>query len=778
MSTLPAPVRSITRTVILATLLLIAAAPRATADDGADGACGAVVLTQSIGTVPIANASAWCEVGFVQTANGYMRVFDLPAVGINDPFEICEIRFGIEFAGHPTGSQVVTVNVYALTGPLLLQNLTLVASQGVTIFNQAGTIVGVPISVDVPAGATFVVEIFAPAAPGSGFGFVMGSNPSGQTAPSYLVAPACGIGQPTDTAILGVPNVQWLMWVDGDPVPAGACCFFDGTCDDGVTETTCVALGGLSAVSQTCAGGACVELCGETNLTQSTRQTADGVSSFACAPGGFHGDSSYFRIFDLAAEGITVVYDVCEVQFGVQSASSAAGTQPVTVNLYTLDGAFEFANLILYGTATVDVGNSGATMVTVPVAAAVPANAQLVVEIFTPSGAATSANFRMGSNDGGQTAPSYWAAPECETPEPVDLATIGLPTIHWIINVSGEADFDVDDDGVLDGVDNCELFNPDQRDCDGNGIGDVCDIDAGEPDCNLDTVPDACQDDPTDGFALTLDGGDDGVVGDPPAEWIGNTSITIEYWIRHRPQPDRMWIMDVGPRDTYNNIFFALDTNGHVDAGFFSGTKNAFNLAVYEDTWTHVATVYDSSALTLRSYINGDLVDDDPVTGVVNLQPTAGQLRLAVLAFTELPFRGDLDEVRIWNVARTQGEIQADRFEALTGTEPGLVTLFPLDDGSGATAAELAQGNDATVNGGAFWFATARDADGNGVPDTCEACPEDLTGDGDVGFGDILDVIANWGPCAPGPCPADLNGNGAVDFADILAIIAAWGPCE
>ncbi len=27
-------------------------------------------------------------------------------------------------------------------------------------------------------------------------------------------------------------------------------------------------------------------------------------------------------------------------------------------------------------------------------------------------------------------------------------------------------------------------------------------------------------------------------------------------------------------------------------------------------------------------------------------------------------------------------------------------------------------------------------------------------------------------------CPADLDESGAVDFGDILAVLAAWGPCE
>ncbi|MCP3904986.1 MAG: hypothetical protein GY715_15285 [Planctomycetes bacterium] len=56
------------------------------------------------------------------------------------------------------------------------------------------------------------------------------------------------------------------------------------------------------------------------------------------------------------------------------------------------------------------------------------------------------------------------------------------------------------------------------------------------------------------------------------------------------------------------------------------------------------------------------------------------------------------------------------------------------------------------------------------------ACPADLDGSADVGFGDILRIIGAWGACPPA-CPEDLSGNGNVDFADILAVIAAWGPC-
>jgi hypothetical protein len=60
---------------------------------------------------------------------------------------------------------------------------------------------------------------------------------------------------------------------------------------------------------------------------------------------------------------------------------------------------------------------------------------------------------------------------------------------------------------------------------------------------------------------------------------------------------------------------------------------------------------------------------------------------------------------------------------------------------------------------------------------TATPCPGDVDDDGTVGFGDLLDVLAAWGACAPGPCPADVGGDGFVGFDDLVSILALWGPC-
>jgi hypothetical protein len=64
------------------------------------------------------------------------------------------------------------------------------------------------------------------------------------------------------------------------------------------------------------------------------------------------------------------------------------------------------------------------------------------------------------------------------------------------------------------------------------------------------------------------------------------------------------------------------------------------------------------------------------------------------------------------------------------------------------------------------------------ISDPILPCPGDVDGSEEVGFGDILTIIGEWGPCKiPTSCPLDLNGDALVGFGDILVVIANWGPC-
>jgi hypothetical protein len=82
----------------------------------------------------------------------------------------------------------------------------------------------------------------------------------------------------------------------------------------------------------------------------------------------------------------------------------------------------------------------------------------------------------------------------CEVPSnlgPVVAIAGGL--LHTAV-VLGPPLPDLDHDGVADKYDNCvQIANPDQNDCDGDGVGDACELLQGESDQNGNGIPDSCE---------------------------------------------------------------------------------------------------------------------------------------------------------------------------------------------------------------------------------------------------------------------------------------------
>ncbi len=177
----------------------------------------------------------------------------------------------------------------------------------------------------------------------------------------------------------------------------------------------------------------------EVFLTHSASQTIMSANSVSCNAGGLHADNSYLRTFTLSDFGIFGDLTVTSVDVGVELASAGSGgSQPATVNLYTLDGPLVWANMTLIGTADVDVADQSLSIINVPVNGTVPAGGTLVVEFFTPDGQADGNSFFVGSNNLGQTAPTYLAAADCGVVEPTDTAALGFPDMHLVMNVRGE----------------------------------------------------------------------------------------------------------------------------------------------------------------------------------------------------------------------------------------------------------------------------------------------------------------------------------------------------
>src|SRR5438128_186942 len=102
----------------------------------------------------------------------------------------------------------------------------------------------------------------------------------------------------------------------------------------------------------------------------------------------------------------------------------------------------------------------------------------------------------------------------------------------------------------------------------------------------------------------------------------------------------------------------------------------------------------------IRFYVNGQKVSESSFAG--DIPTTNGPLYLGYNPSGGNEFaNGALDDLRIWNVARTQAQIQSNLNHELTGTEAGLVGYWTFDEGSGTTFHDkTANHNDGTLAAG------------------------------------------------------------------------------
>lgn len=127
--------------------------------------------------------------------------------------------------------------------------------------------------------------------------------------------------------------------------------------------------------------------------------------------------------------------------------------------------------------------------------------------------------------------------------------------------------------------------------------------------------------------------------------------------------------------------------------GVFNGQPSTVPVPTNE--WVHLAVVV-SETKQISYFINGaeagnwDGAGYDLSLGTTNILLGDNAIRR---------FDGVLDEVRIWNTARSQGEIQADMSRRLAGTEAGLLAYWRFDEASGAVASNSAAATGAACDG-------------------------------------------------------------------------------
>jgi autotransporter-associated beta strand protein len=113
------------------------------------------------------------------------------------------------------------------------------------------------------------------------------------------------------------------------------------------------------------------------------------------------------------------------------------------------------------------------------------------------------------------------------------------------------------------------------------------------------------------------------------------------------------------------------------------------------NTWTHIGATRDSGGNCVI-YVNG--VPD--ISGTVNANALSNTGLL--IAGLSNGFRGSVGDVRVWNTVRSGTQLSGAMSQRLTGSEPGLIHYWKLNEGNGSAVADSVSGAGGSFSG-AVW---------------------------------------------------------------------------
>ncbi|MEQ6121775.1 LamG-like jellyroll fold domain-containing protein [Reichenbachiella sp. MALMAid0571] len=181
--------------------------------------------------------------------------------------------------------------------------------------------------------------------------------------------------------------------------------------------------------------------------------------------------------------------------------------------------------------------------------------------------------------------------------------------------------------------------------------------------------------------------------------WVSTTSVNVTNSYVGNPA-----MAIIG--DHHNNIRGAFGVHGGVvrythwtgsalDFDILDGTK-----LVNDGNWHHVAVTHNQSTREMKIYVDG-VLDAVGISTVYRTDIAYDRIGASYIdGFgTDDFFDGFIDEVRVWNIDRSQSEIQNDIFSTLVGNESGLVDYYQFNEVSGVFLTDISSGNDGALTG-------------------------------------------------------------------------------
>lgn len=279
------------------------------------------------------------------------------------------------------------------------------------------------------------------------------------------------------------------------------------------------------------------------------------------------------------------------------------------------------------------------------------------------------------------------------------------------------------------------------------------------------------------GGALSFDGDDDlALISAFLSAPTGNAPYTQELWVKALE-----WRLVSNGVDEYNGFIFSRGGEGPLagshmvlmyhNAGLTHwGIDTDTGYPIELDRWYHMASTWDGATESL--YINGTLA----------WSQTFGPLSIAGGSLTlgrhdnvsQHFFCGQVDEVRVWDYARSAQQIDADYLRKVDPNSSGLVGYWQFDKNEGQTIMDSSP----YANHGHLGATDQPElSDPRRI---CSGLPlnGDIATDSRVDGEDLAVLISCWlsDQCgiAQTCCRSDLDGNGWIDLKDFAGLAQHW----
>jgi hypothetical protein len=182
---------------------------------------------------------------------------------------------------------------------------------------------------------------------------------------------------------------------------------------------------------------------------------------------------------------------------------------------------------------------------------------------------------------------------------------------------------------------------------------------------------------------LELDG-KDGYVELPPNIFNHLTAATVEGWMKWNRLGHWLRFFDFG---TASHLLNLGEGNGTGDLEYLivpqAGQPHDMRVPnlIQTNTWYHLAAVSGPGGMKL--YVNGVLVGFDPFPGSFASVQNEDHNRFGRDVWSGFDYTcGQMDEIRIWKVERSEEQIRDNMFRRLSGEEADLVGLWNFEDGT------------------------------------------------------------------------------------------------